>query len=72
MPITQADIDELNAAIATGEKSVTVNGKSITYRSIDELIRARDYFALQLVEQRSGTPAARPRRVRLCHGGRGF
>lgn len=72
MPITQTDLDEINDALRTGEKSVTINGKTVIYRSVDELIRARDDVARQLAEQQFGTSSARPRRVLLRHGGRGF
>lgn len=68
MPITQADVDELTFALAAGEKSVTINGKTITYRSVDEILRARD--ALQ--EQVNAVTNRRPRQTMLYHGGRGL
>jgi hypothetical protein len=45
---TQADIDALNRAIATGEKIVKFNGKLVEYRSVDELIRAKSEIQRQL------------------------
>ena len=42
MAVTQQDIDALNAAIASGERVVVLNGQSVTYRSIDDLIKARN------------------------------
>ncbi|GBF56430.1 hypothetical protein PbB2_00086 [Candidatus Phycosocius bacilliformis] len=37
-----AGIDALTAAIASGELKVSYAGRTVEYRSIDELIRARD------------------------------
>lgn len=48
---TQQDIDALNAAIRRGEHSVTFNGRSVTYRSISDLIKARDDAAAQLAQE---------------------
>lgn len=45
MALTQTDIDALDRAIASGELTVTVDGKSVTYRSISELKRARDHVS---------------------------
>lgn len=73
MPITQADIDEMNQALAAGEKSVTINGKTVIYRSVEEIVRARDELMRLLAEQRSSAvQGGRPKRVLLYHGGRGF
>ena len=41
MAFTQTDLDNINAAIATGEMTVEVNGRRVTYRSITDLERAR-------------------------------
>lgn len=48
MAVTQQDVDALNAAIATGERSVVLNGQSVTYRSVTELIKAREDLKLQM------------------------
>ncbi|PKR54411.1 phage head-tail joining protein [Thalassospira marina] len=37
MAFTQADIDRLKTAMATGTLEVTVDGKSVKYRSIAEM-----------------------------------
>lgn len=42
---TQADIDALDAAIAKSELKVEIDGRSVTYRSVDELIAARRHLA---------------------------
>jgi len=48
---TQQDIDALNAAIRRGEHSVSFNGRTVTYRSITELIKARDDAVAQLAQE---------------------
>lgn len=45
MALTQTDIDALDKAIAGAELTVAVDGKSVTYRSISELKRAREHIA---------------------------
>lgn len=45
MAFTQRDIDELDEAIAAGEKTVKVNGREVEYRSIDEMLKARRHIA---------------------------
>lgn len=70
MPVTQTDIDELNAAIAGGERLVRKSdGTTIEYRSVAELIRARDDMRKEL-DAAAGRP--RVRAVRLYHAGRGY
>src|SRR5450830_1755180 len=39
MAFDQTQLDALDAAIASGELTVKYNGKEITYRSINELVR---------------------------------
>lgn len=42
MAFTQTDLDNINTAIASGELSVRgANGSMVTYRSVDELLKAR-------------------------------
>lgn len=72
MPISQSDIDALNAAIAQGERQVRIGDKSVEYRSVDELIRARNELIRQQSEDLSRSGQARPRQTRLYHAGRGF
>lgn len=45
MALSQSDLDALDSAIAGAELTVSVDGKSITYRSIGELKRAREHVA---------------------------
>lgn len=70
MAVSQNDIDALNRAIASGERQVTLGGQSVSYRSIDELIKARNDLQTQV--NTAATTAPRSRRMRLYHGGRGY
>lgn len=73
MAVTQTDIDNLNTAIATGEKQVVLDGQSITYRSISDLIAARNDLQEQL--NRQSAQVANTRRVKrfqLYYSGRGY
>ena len=45
MAFTQTDLDAVNAAMASGELQIEVAGRMVKYRSIDELIKARDTIA---------------------------
>ncbi|OQA32894.1 MAG: hypothetical protein BWY57_01621 [Betaproteobacteria bacterium ADurb.Bin341] len=72
MPVSQSDIDALNTAIAQGERVIRKGDKSIEYRSIDELISARDDLVRRQVDEAVQAGANRPKQTRLYHGGRGF
>jgi hypothetical protein len=48
MAISQTDVDNLERAVATGELTVVYDGRSVTYRSIAELLRALDYAKAQI------------------------
>lgn len=73
MAVTQLDIDALNTAIASGEKQVVLDGQSVTYRSISDLIDARNDLQEQM--NRAAAVASgvrRPKRVGLYYAGRGY
>lgn len=73
MPATQSDIDALNAAIASGEKQVALGAQQVTYRSISELIAARNDLQRQMDEQTAlATATQKSRQTRLYHAGRGY
>ena len=42
MAYSQADLDRIEAAIATGTLRITHNGKTTEFRSLDDIIRVRD------------------------------
>lgn len=64
------DIAAINAAIAGPERQVTIGGQTITYRSIADLLLARDSLQALLDAEAVVTP--RPRQVRAYYGGRGY
>lgn len=41
MAYTQTDLDRIDRAIASGTLSVELDGQKITYRSMDDLLKAR-------------------------------
>lgn len=48
MAFTQTDLDAVNAAVASGELKIEVAGRMVQYRSMDELITARDLITADL------------------------
>lgn len=73
MAISQSDIDALNAAIASGEKQVVLDGQSVTYRSISDLILARNDLQEQLNSANAVLANKRkPKRIGLYYSGRGY
>lgn len=55
MAFTQTDLDNINAAIATGEMTVEVNGRRVTYRSMADLERARGIIQSDLSAASAGS-----------------
>jgi len=51
---TQADIDALKDAIKTGVRSVSYSDRSVTYQSIDEMLKVLS--AMEAEAQGSTTP----------------
>lgn len=49
MPYTQADLDRLDAAIASEELEVEVDGIRTRYRSMDDLMRARAHIESKII-----------------------
>lgn len=58
MAFTQQDLDRLDQALASGELSVSQNGRTVTYRSVADLKSARDTVQQELQVQQ-GKPRAR-------------
>lgn len=48
MAYTQADLDRIEAAIASEELEVEVDGVRTRYQSIDQLLKAREFIASQI------------------------
>ena len=70
MAVTQADLDNLNAAIASGTRQVTIGGQTILYQTTASLIQARDDLRAELRAQTS--TKKRSRQTIVVHTGRGF
>lgn len=64
MAFTQTDLDAIERAIASGELSFTSNGRAVSYRSVSELLRARDTIRADL--QKAAAPSV------PTFGGRGY
>lgn len=70
MAVTQADIDNLNAAIASGVRSTTLGGQTVIFNTGESLIKMRDDLVKQLAAQSETTP--RPRQSYAFYAGRGY
>lgn len=57
MAWTQADLDNLDAAIASGARDVSVQGKRVTYNTTDSMLQVRDIIRDSL---RAGGKAETP------------
>lgn len=51
MAYTQTDLDTLDAAIKDSKLSVRMGDRMVTYRSLDELTKARAHVATVLASQ---------------------
>lgn len=70
MAVSQADIDALNALIATGARSVTLGEQTVIHNTTESLIKARDDMVRQLAKQNA--TALRSKQTYVVHGGRGY
>lgn len=61
MALSSTDLDRLDAAIATSELEVEVDGQRVRYRSVAELIAARAHVSTVL--SGSGASGAAPRQA---------
>lgn len=59
MALSQTDLDNIDAAIATGELKVEFDGRSVLYRSIGELKEARAHVASVIASGGTSAPARR-------------
>jgi len=59
MAYTQTDLDNVKAALASGEQSVEVAGRKVVYRSVDELRKARDDIQSELSAAAASTSGTR-------------
>lgn len=71
MAVTQQDIDNLNAAIAKGVRSVTIGGQTVIYSTSESLIKARNDLQAQLNALNAQTAPRRSKQTRAYYAGRG-
>ncbi len=64
MAWTQTDLDAIETAIAKGERLVRFNDRTVEYRSVAELLTARDAIKSDLTQQSNSTRRPRMFRVR--------
>ena len=67
MSFNQKHLDAVEAAIARGEKVVRYTDRTVEYRTVDELLKAREEIRTSLIS----AAGPRSRVVRLYHGGKG-
>lgn len=58
MAWTQTQLDALNDAIAAGVTSVSHNGKTVSYRSLAEMMQLRDRMQWEIANGSAGRPQA--------------
>jgi hypothetical protein len=68
MSFTKKHLEAVEAAIARGEKTVRYTDRTVEYRTVDELLKAREEIRSSLVN----AAGPRSRVVRLYHGGKGL
>lgn len=56
MAWTQTQLDALEEAIASGARTVSHNGKTVTYGSLTEMLRLRDRMQSELANGSAGRP----------------
>lgn len=54
MAFTTQDLSAIDAAIASGELTVSHNGRTVTYRSMSDLLQARATVVAELASAQSG------------------
>lgn len=59
MAFTQSDLDAVNTAISSGELKIEVQGRLVIYRSVAELITARDLIKAELAAAEIANTAVR-------------
>lgn len=73
MAVTQAHIDALNDAIASGARQVTIGGQTILYQTTESMIKARDDLKAQMrKEQEELAGKKRSKQTLVYHAGRGY
>lgn len=55
MAFTQQDLDELEVAIASGNRDVQLDGKRVVYRNLSEMLQIRDIIRRALAQSGGGS-----------------
>ena len=55
MAFTKTDLDALEAAIASGNRDVQLDGKRVVYRNLQEMLQIRDIMRRELAETGGGS-----------------
>jgi len=63
MAFTQTDLDAINRAIATGERMVRFSDRTVEYRDVADLLRAKSAIEAELAKE-AGTAPSRVRPMR--------
>ena len=71
MPTLQEQLAALNEALAGAERQVALGAQQVTYRSINELIAARNEL-LRQAQERSADPRPTAKRTFMYQAGRGY
>jgi uncharacterized protein YaiI (UPF0178 family) len=58
MAWTTTDLTALEAAIASGARTVSHNGKTVTYNSLNEMLKLRDRMQWEIANGSAGRPQA--------------
>lgn len=53
MAFTADDLESINSAIASGELTVMIDGRQVQYRSVSELLKAKNHIMQSLKKSRS-------------------
>lgn len=62
MAFTSQDLAAINAAISSGELTIrSADGKTVTLRSMDELLKARDVIRADMPQTARAAPRPYPR-----------
>jgi hypothetical protein len=73
MAFTQQDLDNVNAAIVSGERQVVIGGESVLYNTTESMIKARSLILNDLATQAAKDAGRRiNRRSLLQYTGRGY
>ncbi|HEY8356090.1 MAG TPA: hypothetical protein VIL30_01410 [Ramlibacter sp.] len=71
MAFNSTDLDAINSAIASGELTVKHSGREITYRSMEDLQKAKRMIEAEIASTQNGSRAGGSYRFNF-QTGRGF